>query len=49
MPAPGPAGGAAIGSWGEGTLTPWRRTLRAEADELLALISSRIALVNAHA
>jgi arsenate reductase-like glutaredoxin family protein len=27
MPAPGPAGGAAIGSWGERTLTPWRRNI----------------------
>jgi ribonuclease P protein component len=30
-------------------LTPWRRALRTEADELLASITSRIALVNAHA
>lgn len=30
-------------------LTFWRRALRAEADELLALIASRLALVNAHA
>jgi len=30
-------------------LTPWRRALRAEADELLRSITSRIALVNAHA
>ncbi len=29
-------------------LTPWRRALRAEADELLAVISSRLALVNAN-
>ena len=31
------------------SLTPWRRALRAEADELLALVTSRIALANAHA
>jgi ribonuclease P protein component len=30
-------------------LTSWRRTLRAEADELLALIASRIVLVRANA
>ncbi len=30
-------------------LIPWRRALRAEADELLASVTSRLALVNAHA
>jgi ribonuclease P protein component len=30
-------------------LTPWRRALRTEADELLASVTSRIALANAHA
>ncbi|HSQ10707.1 MAG TPA: hypothetical protein VLN25_08840, partial [Burkholderiaceae bacterium] len=30
-------------------LTHWRRALRIEADELLASITSRIALVNVHA
>jgi ribonuclease P protein component len=30
-------------------LSPWRRALRAEADELLASVTSRLALVDAHA